>query len=548
MLLRKNLSKEWGLFYSSIPTPVYLFFLLYLFLGLNIVPDYGISWDESIQRRHGRVAVDFFSEKWDWGWKKREPAYDWQTYDRRHYGMIYPVATEFLEIGLGLENDFRGRFLMRHYVSFLLFWIATIFFYKLSKARFGNWRWGLLGAILLITTPRIFAHSFFNPKDLVLLSFYIISTYTLIRLLQKNNLKYALIHGFATALVINARILGIIIPALTIGLFLLNMILVNRKDWKKQLGLLFAYFGIAVSFTIMLWPHLWNNPLPHFLEAFSAMSKFNWDGELLFDGKFILASKVPWYYVPKWIGISSPPVHLLFFVLGMPIVLFGLLSKAKSVLFESFNAEKFDLIVVSLFAGPLLAVIFLKSNLYDGWRQLYFIYPMIILVLLAGFYKIRNWVLQKMGGWWKMMSRVAIEGTLVLGIVFTIYFMISYHPHQYAYFNIFAGKNLVERYDIDYWGVGYYNLFEEIAKRDDRTCIKFSHANYPAFANWDMLEPLLHSKFKQQQVRKYSNYYLTNFRFPKELERYKNRSHAYKEEFYTIQVGEAKVVAAYKIK
>ncbi len=527
---------------------VFSFFLFYLILGLNLVPDYGISWDETIQRRHGRVLIDYLCEKWNWGWEKREPAYEWASYDRRFYGMLFPATTEFIEIALGIENDFRSRFLMRHTVSFLLFWVATIFFYKLVKLRFGSWKYGLLGALLLITTPRIFAHSFYNPKDLVLLSFYIISAYTMIRFVSTNTLKYALIHGLATGLVINARILGIIIPALTIGLYLLAWLGSDWRNWKKHFSFLIIYLITSVFFTILLWPHLWENPLDNFIEAFLAMSKFDWGGEILFDGKFILASKVPWYYVPHWIYVSAPPLHLILFMVGLPIVLFKTFSNLKKILIKPQFPEKIDLMALALFAGPLLAVIVLKSNLYDGWRQLYFIYPMMILIMLGGFFTIRKWIAAQFSRSLKNRVPWVWDGILALGICSTIYFMIQSHPHQYAYFNIFAGKNLVEQYDIDYWGVGYKNLFEEIAKRDDRPCIKFSYANYPAFANWDMLEPVLNSKFKPEQQRLHSHYYLTNFRFPKELERYKNEKFPYQNEFITIQVGEAKVVAAYKTK
>ena len=47
---------------------------------------------------------------------------------------------------------------------------------------------GRLGSLFLILSPRIFAHSFYNSKDLAFLSFFIISIYTMVRYLEEKTL------------------------------------------------------------------------------------------------------------------------------------------------------------------------------------------------------------------------------------------------------------------------------------------------------------------------------------------------------------------------
>ena len=42
---------------------IYTFFSIYLILGLFIVPDYGISWDESAERMHGFISGNYVLEK-----------------------------------------------------------------------------------------------------------------------------------------------------------------------------------------------------------------------------------------------------------------------------------------------------------------------------------------------------------------------------------------------------------------------------------------------------------------------------------------------------
>ena len=66
---------------------------------------------------------------------------------------------------------------LRHILVFLYFFIGLIFFYKILLNRFKNETIALLGVILLFITPRIFCDSFQNTKDIIFLTFIIISTY-----------------------------------------------------------------------------------------------------------------------------------------------------------------------------------------------------------------------------------------------------------------------------------------------------------------------------------------------------------------------------------
>ena len=56
---------------------------------------------------------------------------------------------------------------------------------------------------------------------------------------------------------------------------------------------------------------------------------------LLFDSDFIRSTNVPWYYLPKWLTISTPLVYIVFIFLGISLSLskifkrFILLDKEK---------------------------------------------------------------------------------------------------------------------------------------------------------------------------------------------------------------------------
>tara|TARA_B110000881_G_C18168532_1_gene314177 strand:- start:4 stop:504 length:501 start_codon:yes stop_codon:yes gene_type:complete len=57
---------------------------------------------------------------------------------------------------------------------------------------------------------------------------------------------------------------------------------------------------------------------------------------------------------------------------------------------------------------------------------------------------------------------------IILSIFNLIFWNIKNHPHQYAYFNFLAGKNVDKKFDIDYWGLSYKESLNYILDNDDR--------------------------------------------------------------------------------
>ena len=80
------------------------FFVAYLLLGLAVFPDYGMSWDEETQRRHGLVSLDYVYETLAISGEKRAPEIELATYDRRHYAVLFSIVCAQLEEWLGLES------------------------------------------------------------------------------------------------------------------------------------------------------------------------------------------------------------------------------------------------------------------------------------------------------------------------------------------------------------------------------------------------------------------------------------------------------------
>ncbi|NRA49388.1 MAG: glycosyltransferase family 39 protein, partial [Phaeodactylibacter sp.] len=232
-----------------------LFFTVYLISGLALYGEYGMSWDEALQRQHGFVSAEYVNQKFE----LQDKQYDWRQlheYMYRYHGVWFTLPMAWLEEAWEL-NTFRQQFRMRHLSVFLLYWFAGITFFSLLRSRFGHWGGALLGSAFWLLSPRFFAHAFFNPKDIPFLSLFVISTWTLFRLWLRPGIRTAVHHAFVCGMLIGMRIIGILMPVMTIFLFVADAF-VGRKGTRpsgiaRSLGI-GSYLPLAFGFTVVFWP------------------------------------------------------------------------------------------------------------------------------------------------------------------------------------------------------------------------------------------------------------------------------------------------------
>jgi len=500
------------------------FFLGYLLLGLWIAPDYGVSWDEPIQRRHGIVSTDYINRFFGLKAERFEPEFELETYEHRHYGVLFSVACFQLERMLGLDS-FREQHLLRHYAVFLVFWLGTIGFYMLLKHRFGSWQWALAGTLFLLLCPRIFAHSFFNVKDAVLLGAVMWAMYTMVRFLEDPRWTWALAHGLASAIAIDIRIVALFIPALTLGWWAVRL-LSERTTVYKALAPVVIYGLATLGFTIAFWPYLWEDPIGRLLESYRVMGNYQWGGEVLLWGEFLYpAGGLPWYYLPSWMLITIPVGITLFFLAGACRMI---CRKA---------AQRTDLVLFSLVAVPVAMVLLKKSVLYDDWRQMYFVYPAFAAVALSGAEGLHRSLRKK----WIVPLLVALTlgGALVQ--------MVRYHPFQHVYFNFLAGTSREVRFDQDYWGLAYKQAFEALLEQDTGEVITFYCQNYPGTANHAFLPKGKEARFKQVWEEKGAEYYLTNFRERREMNLFRKKEFPFIEPVLFVRAGKTPIIGVYRV-
>jgi hypothetical protein len=454
----------------------FIFFLLFAMVGLLSLKSYGVSADEMTQRGIGLTSLAYIANLFQIPFllngaaPLQDPASVFLAQKDRDYGVAFELPAEFLVRLLQLQDA--DVYFFRHLLTFLVFFCAVFFFYRLVKERYSSQAFGLLGALFLVLSPRIFGDGFFNDKDLVFMSTFVIATYTLIRFVLQPSWKTGLWHALACAIAIDVRIMAIIIPAATLVTL---VALVIRKDVGagKAFGALGIYLIAMAALVVAFWPWLWLDPLGNFITAFKNMARFRHVIDMYFMGRIVSSGSLPWYYIPVWIGITTPILYSLFFLLGAIGTLRKFALAGKKLWINSDQLQ--DLLFLGLFLAPLTAVIVLNSVLYNGWRQMYFIYPAFLLVAIRGLVFLRDLTDSK------KVLRTSLNVVVIISLSLTTFWMVRWHPYQYLYFNILAGESS-KRFDVDYWGVAYTPLIKKVVSQDPSK----SYSIFPIWGVWQI--------------------------------------------------------------
>jgi hypothetical protein len=441
-----------------------LFFLVLLVIGLCIYRDYGISWDEPTQRQSGQVTLKYVAERLAPSLLKGSAYYleSLNNYRDRDYGIAFEAPAVAFEKMLGL-GDKKKVFMFRHLLTFLVALAGIFAVHKMVERRFSDWRVGLLAALFLILTPRIFAESFYNSKDIVLMAVFAIAMNTMITFVLNPSLRSAVLHGLASAVAIDVRIPAVILPIAT-AIILIIRLLKRESPISSTYRALAVYLATACILVLVMWPWLWSDPIRNFVDGFRDMANFRWYGEVLYMGRFFRGSDLPWHYIPVWITITTPLLYVALFLVGAFSTLCQIASRGTSL--WRGDEELQDAVFLGLLVVPIATVIFLDSVVHDGWRHLYFIYPAFL------FLAVRGWVLlwgKEVSLWGKDLGtirKLTLVVVTAISVVHIAAWMWKVHPFQNVYFNTLAGSDLRSRYQLDYWGLADRKALEYILDND----------------------------------------------------------------------------------
>lgn len=459
-------------------------FIIYLCVGLFCFKHYGISYDEPINRINAIVTTNYLMKTFGISKSKEynSQAPDLHQWKDRDYGVFFELPLLVFEKILKLNSHEKAQQLywMRHLLTYLMFSISVIFLYLTAFRITANQILSTLAAIFFILSPRIFAESFYNGKDIICMAFFVITTFYLIRFIELPSLKEAFYLGIFSAISINTRLTAILIPAVA-GLWLVIAFLQQEQSRIYLLKVAGFFILVTITFTILFWPYLWEAPLHNFIYAFQSMSRFaRFNGLVLFMGERVQASQLPWYYIIGYMVFTIPILYWLLFVIGFSGILYHLITSFKDFFSKK---NKIYITFLILFFAPLLAIILFDSITYDGWRQLYFVYGAFILIGLIGLQAI--WIPAINGA--NILAKWSFYGIIFAFTLTTAFWMVQNHPHQNVYFNFLAGNNIEKDFDRDYWGLSYKQALEYIAKNDKRSTITVIANSGPGRFNHFML-------------------------------------------------------------
>ncbi len=146
-------------------------FLIVLFCGNFLIGfytchNYGIAWDEDAQRKIGQVSFDYLFH--------HDSALN--TFLDADHGVAFELPLYAAEKVFRLKA-LSDVYFMRHLMTHLFFLFAAIVFFLLLLFLFNDFWMATIGYLLLVIHPLIYAHSFFNSKDVPFLSMLIICFY-----------------------------------------------------------------------------------------------------------------------------------------------------------------------------------------------------------------------------------------------------------------------------------------------------------------------------------------------------------------------------------
>lgn len=436
-------------------------FLVFFIIGLFAHNDYGVSADEPAMRKFGN---DAFAYLFQGGPIPTE--LDW-----KFYNPAVQVLMRGIELGLEL-TDGADIWFMRHLVTFSLFFLTIALFYRIAWRRFRDWKPPLFGSLMFMLSPRLFAHGFYNPKDITALFFFTLSIWTMLRFLEKKTALRLIIHALCTALAISTRMFGLLIPFFTL-IFL--WVQARPRMATPYSLILFPSLTLALFLT---WPLLWHSPATNFLGAI--IDNTSRTGGGFYFGREITGN--PWHYLPVWIGITTPIVYSILFLTGFFTGILSLSSRVARAPCAQ-GAGRIEGLSFLWFTLSIVALMILPIGIFNEWRHMLFLYPAFLLIALEGL----AWLLlalKKMPALsWKIASGV-LACVIGLQMLSTSVWMIRNHPFEYAYFSL---PGIGELFDRDYWGLSYRAGLEWIIHNDSRQRIRIYTAGRVGKAAADTL-------------------------------------------------------------
>lgn len=441
---------------------IFLFFVLLFGIGLYTIADYTGSYDEIVQQtqlkvnlREYAVLFEKVGIRWETALQMEQPPID--EFINRDYGMaaMY-ICAPFLD---EMHHSQTFASWLWGGATWLWFMAGLWSLYSLSRMLGVSRAFSCIAVLLFYLCPRLFAHAHFNDKDILFLCLVLLCLWQGGRFLQKISFARAFTFSLSGALAFNLRAIGLM-PWGIIGLCVIVKLTLKR-EWSLKMILMAAWTFLAFGLCyFLITPAVWRNPGAFLEYLFSNAAEFSrWSGKVFFRSAAfeIPANKLPYYYIPYMIAVTTPLYVLALAATGQ---VRGLLLLGRKNDWQT-ECDKLLLIAaVSLcWVLPLAAYVLIRPVVYNGWRHFYFSFAGLAVLAGYGAY----WLWQKCAR--KKWSRYGYMLLLGSCIVTAAAGIMMNHPHQASYYNVLASRHQMET---DYWNTGGTDALKKLIDCEHR--------------------------------------------------------------------------------
>ena len=458
--------------------------ILFAVVGIWVLDDYGVALDTGVQR-------DIAIRNLDYVLGRRDVIYPDGVKDN-FYGVSFELPLLLLERALGLD-DTRDVHLMRNIVTHLFFLAGGFFCYLLAYRLFGSRLLALLAMLLFLLHPRIYAHSFFNSKDIPFLSMFMICLYLTYWSFMKGGAWRFFALGVASGVLMNLRIMGVTLFVMVVCMQVLDVLQASSAGDRRRVLVTAGVFVLSCAVTLYaVSPYLLSDPFGNTIEWFAVFSQHPYPVDQMFRGNVIVSTVVnPPEYVPVWMSITTSPAVLVLGVAGMLIVFLRGASNPLDVIRNT--RLRFGFMLVGCFMLPILAVIVLSSNVYHSWRQVYFLYAPFCILAMFGVHQLMSaCIVLRLSRAFAFDGKGLMYGAYGIGLAVAVASMFSVHPHQHLYFNFLIDRTtpgyIRSEYELDYWLMTFREGYEHLLERHPFGSLHVHLPHAPSVElNWEIL-------------------------------------------------------------
>ena len=373
--------------HRSLPTRTYLIFVLGLIgVLLLLSSDFGRSWDFTTHEAIGRNAYQFYFGGFD--------AKKFLNNRNIAYG---PVTDLIITVAQNLTADPILKFKIRIVLEALISLSCLIPIFLISARVLAKPK-ALIAVALVVATPAFLGHAFINPKDSVAASLFCWCLWLMFRCFDEGSSVWRF-AGFGVLLGLTASI-----RYLTAYLLLLIPVLIvmtGRREvrssasehdtgWAISItyrGLATLLICFALTYTLAMPIILISLSPGAYLGVLQKFAHIGWNGTILYFGGHVPAQNLPWHYIYGYMLVQLPLYYHLFAATSLVAVLGWpkrTLQTFRDVCTEN-HARTTLAVLAAAVVIPLLLIFLVHPVLYDSFRHVLFIVPLLCLTLYFSF-------------------------------------------------------------------------------------------------------------------------------------------------------------------